>query len=90
MDEGVSEGLPSMQSTSNTGGHAEDDERYHDLLQLAARQVTSSKGHIDINLIAGCLSHTCLDNKCRRHVEKADMMYCNIKASSQTNVINFV
>ncbi|XP_057695517.1 zinc finger and BTB domain-containing protein 44 isoform X1 [Corythoichthys intestinalis] len=27
MDEGVSEALPSMQSTSNTGGHAEDDER---------------------------------------------------------------
>ncbi|XP_004537997.1 zinc finger and BTB domain-containing protein 44 isoform X1 [Maylandia zebra] len=27
MDEGVSEGLPSMQSTSNAGGHAEDDER---------------------------------------------------------------
>lgn len=33
MDEGVSEGLPSMQSTSNAGGHAEDDERYHDLLE---------------------------------------------------------
>lgn len=42
MDEGVSEGLPSMQSTSNAGGHAEDDERYHDLLQLAERQVTGS------------------------------------------------
>ncbi|KAM9853394.1 zinc finger and BTB domain-containing protein 44 [Aulostomus maculatus] len=27
MDEGVSEGLPSMQNTSNAGGHAEDDER---------------------------------------------------------------
>ncbi|XP_068601685.1 zinc finger and BTB domain-containing protein 44 [Brachionichthys hirsutus] len=27
MDEGVSDGLPSMQSTSNPGGHAEDDER---------------------------------------------------------------
>ncbi|KAF3847211.1 hypothetical protein F7725_020239 [Dissostichus mawsoni] len=26
MDEGVSEGLPSMQGTSNPGGHAEDDE----------------------------------------------------------------
>ncbi|XP_031139487.1 zinc finger and BTB domain-containing protein 44 isoform X1 [Sander lucioperca] len=37
MDEGVSEGLPSMQSTSNTGGHAEDDERYRDLFQLATR-----------------------------------------------------
>lgn len=43
----MSEGLPSMQSTSNTGGHAEDDERYHDLLQLAAGQVTSSKEYID-------------------------------------------
>lgn len=51
MDEGVSEGLPSMQSTSNTGGHAEDDERYHDLLQLAARRVNSSKEYIDMNLI---------------------------------------
>lgn len=58
MDEGVSEGLPSMQSTSNTGGHAEDDERY-DLLQLAARQVMSSKEYIDINLTTWCLSHTC-------------------------------
>ncbi|XP_078102988.1 zinc finger and BTB domain-containing protein 44 isoform X1 [Sander vitreus] len=37
MDEGVSEGLPSMQSTSNTGGHTEDDERYRGLFQLAAR-----------------------------------------------------
>lgn len=35
MDEGVSDGLPSMQGTSNAGGHADDDERY-DLLQLAA------------------------------------------------------
>lgn len=60
MDEGVSEGLPSMQSTSNTGGHAEDDERYHELLQLAVRQVISSKEYIDIKLITGCLSHTCL------------------------------
>lgn len=33
MDEGVSEGLPSMQGSSNTGGHAEDDERYPDLSQ---------------------------------------------------------
>lgn len=38
MDEGVSEGLPSMQSTSNAGGHAEDDERYRDLLKLAVNQ----------------------------------------------------
>lgn len=71
MDEGVSEGLPSMQSTSNTGGHAEDDERYLYLLQLAVRQVINSKGHVRINLIDGCLSHTCLDNKFRRHVEMA-------------------
>lgn len=27
IDEGVTEGLPSIQSTSNAGGHAEDDER---------------------------------------------------------------
>lgn len=33
MDEGVSEGLPSMQGSSNTGGHAEDDERYPNLSQ---------------------------------------------------------
>lgn len=69
MDEGVSEGLPSMQSTSNTGGHAEDDERYHDLLQLAATLVIRSKKYIDINLITGCLSHTCLGNTFKRHVE---------------------
>lgn len=28
MDEGMSEGLPSMQNAANSGGHAEDDERY--------------------------------------------------------------
>jgi len=28
MDEGVSEGLPSMQSAASAGGHGEDDERY--------------------------------------------------------------
>lgn len=43
MDEGVSEGLPSMQGTSNTGGHTEDDERYHDLLRLAYSRVIHSK-----------------------------------------------
>ncbi|XP_028275387.1 zinc finger and BTB domain-containing protein 44 isoform X1 [Parambassis ranga] len=44
MDEGVSEGLPSMQSTSNAGGHAEDDERlegiqypYHLYISPSAR-----------------------------------------------------
>ncbi|KAF3692584.1 Zinc finger and BTB domain-containing protein 44 [Channa argus] len=44
MDEGVSEGLPSMQSASNTGGHAEDDERlegiqypYHLYISPSAR-----------------------------------------------------
>nr|XP_046150382.1 zinc finger and BTB domain-containing protein 44-like isoform X2 [Oncorhynchus gorbuscha]XP_046150383.1 zinc finger and BTB domain-containing protein 44-like isoform X2 [Oncorhynchus gorbuscha] len=31
IDEGVTEGLPSMQSTSNAGGHAEDDERLESL-----------------------------------------------------------
>lgn len=71
MDEGVSEGLPSMQSTSNTGGHAEDDERY-DLLQLAARQVMSSKEYIDIKLTTWYLSHTCKDNKCRCCVEMSN------------------
>lgn len=55
----MSEGLPSMQSTSNAGGHAEDDERCHDLLQLAARQIIGSKEYIDLNLITGCLGHTC-------------------------------
>lgn len=43
VDEGVSEGLPSMQGTSNTGGHTEDDERYHDLLQLACCSVIHRK-----------------------------------------------
>ena len=65
MDEGVSEGLPSMQSTSNAGGHAEDDERYHDLLQLAVSQVIGSEEHIALNLIIECLVHTCLGNKFR-------------------------
>ncbi|XP_054459148.1 zinc finger and BTB domain-containing protein 44 isoform X1 [Anoplopoma fimbria] len=44
MDEGVSEGLPSMQGTSNTGGHGEDDERlegiqypYHLYISPSAR-----------------------------------------------------
>ncbi|XP_034024966.1 zinc finger and BTB domain-containing protein 44 isoform X2 [Thalassophryne amazonica] len=44
MDEGVSEGLPSMQSTSNPGGHGEDDERlegiqypYHLYISPSAR-----------------------------------------------------
>ncbi|XP_030251453.1 zinc finger and BTB domain-containing protein 44 isoform X1 [Sparus aurata] len=48
MDEGVSEGLPSMQSTSNTGGHAEDDERlegiqypYHLYISPSARPGTN-------------------------------------------------
>lgn len=72
MDEGVSEGLPLMQGTSNPGGHAEDDERYRDLFQLAARQVLSSKAYIDVELTTGSLRHTCLDNtlsgmlKCQR------------------------
>uniref|UniRef100_A0A3P9HWH4 Zinc finger and BTB domain-containing protein 44 n=1 Tax=Oryzias latipes TaxID=8090 RepID=A0A3P9HWH4_ORYLA len=44
MDEGVSEGLPSMQGTSNAGGHAEDDDRlegiqypYHLYISPSAR-----------------------------------------------------
>ncbi|XP_056139514.1 zinc finger and BTB domain-containing protein 44 [Lampris incognitus] len=44
MDEGVSEGLPSIQNTSNAGGHAEDDERlegiqypYHLYISPSAR-----------------------------------------------------
>ncbi|XP_041797026.1 zinc finger and BTB domain-containing protein 44 isoform X1 [Chelmon rostratus] len=48
MDEGVSEGLPSMQNTSNTGGHAEDDERlegiqypYHLYISPSARPGTN-------------------------------------------------
>ncbi|XP_075938095.1 zinc finger and BTB domain-containing protein 44 isoform X1 [Anarhichas minor] len=48
MDEGVSEGLPSMQSTSNTGGHGEDDERlegiqypYHLYISPSARPGTN-------------------------------------------------
>nr|XP_046244338.1 zinc finger and BTB domain-containing protein 44 isoform X1 [Scatophagus argus] len=48
MDEGVSEGLPSMQSTSNAGGHAEDDERlegiqypYHLYISPSARPGTN-------------------------------------------------
>ncbi|XP_026223562.1 zinc finger and BTB domain-containing protein 44 isoform X2 [Anabas testudineus] len=48
MDEGVSEGLPSMQSTSNTGGHTEDDERlegiqypYHLYISPSARPGTN-------------------------------------------------
>lgn len=43
----MSEGLPSMQSTSNTGGHTEDDERYLDVSQLAVIQVISSKQNTD-------------------------------------------
>uniref|UniRef100_A0A3Q4BUM5 Zinc finger and BTB domain-containing protein 44 n=1 Tax=Mola mola TaxID=94237 RepID=A0A3Q4BUM5_MOLML len=48
MDEGVSEGLPSMQGSSNTGGHAEDDERlegiqypYHLYISPSARPGTN-------------------------------------------------
>ncbi|KAM6932451.1 zinc finger and BTB domain-containing protein 44 isoform 1-T2 [Lycodopsis pacificus] len=48
MDEGVSEGLPSMQSASNTGGHGEDDERlegiqypYHLYISPSARPGTN-------------------------------------------------
>ncbi|XP_029373708.1 zinc finger and BTB domain-containing protein 44 isoform X2 [Echeneis naucrates] len=48
MDEGVSEGLPSMQSTSNAGGHGEDDERlegiqypYHLYISPSARPGTN-------------------------------------------------
>ncbi|XP_029302047.1 LOW QUALITY PROTEIN: zinc finger and BTB domain-containing protein 44 [Cottoperca gobio] len=48
MDEGVSEGLPSMQGTSNTGGHTEDDERlegiqypYHLYISPSARSGTN-------------------------------------------------
>ncbi|XP_061574695.1 zinc finger and BTB domain-containing protein 44 [Cololabis saira] len=48
MDEGVSEGLPSMQSTSSAGGHAEDDERlegiqypYHLYISPSARPGTN-------------------------------------------------
>ncbi|CAJ1066000.1 Hypothetical predicted protein [Xyrichtys novacula] len=48
MDEGVSEGLPSMQSSSTTGGHAEDDERlegiqypYHLYISPSARPGTN-------------------------------------------------
>ncbi|XP_029922626.1 zinc finger and BTB domain-containing protein 44 isoform X2 [Myripristis murdjan] len=48
MDEGVSEGLPSMQNTSNPGGHAEDDERlegiqypYHLYISPSARPGTN-------------------------------------------------
>ncbi|XP_058489889.1 zinc finger and BTB domain-containing protein 44 isoform X2 [Solea solea] len=48
MDEGVSEGLPSMQSTSNAGGHVEDDERlegiqypYHLYISPSARPGTN-------------------------------------------------
>ncbi|XP_053278480.1 zinc finger and BTB domain-containing protein 44 isoform X1 [Pleuronectes platessa] len=48
MDEGASEGLPSMQSTSNAGGHAEDDERldgiqypYHLYISPSARPGTN-------------------------------------------------
>ncbi|KAM3875426.1 zinc finger and BTB domain-containing protein 44 [Diretmus argenteus] len=48
MDEGVSESLPSMQSTSNAGGHAEDDERlegiqypYHLYISPSARPGTN-------------------------------------------------
>ncbi|XP_071397527.1 zinc finger and BTB domain-containing protein 44 [Centroberyx affinis] len=48
MDEGVSEGLPSMQNTSNAGGHAEDDERlegiqypYHLYISPSARPGTN-------------------------------------------------
>uniref|UniRef100_A0A8C8DLB0 Zinc finger and BTB domain-containing protein 44 n=1 Tax=Oryzias sinensis TaxID=183150 RepID=A0A8C8DLB0_9TELE len=48
MDEGVSEGLPSMQGTSNAGGHAEDDERlegiqypYHLYISPSARPGTN-------------------------------------------------
>lgn len=63
MDEGVSESLPSMQSTSNAGGHADDDERYQDLLQLEASKVVSTKENADLNLMSGCLGHTCVDNK---------------------------
>nr|XP_057936271.1 zinc finger and BTB domain-containing protein 44 isoform X2 [Doryrhamphus excisus] len=48
LDEGVSEGLPSMQSTSNAPGHAEDDERlegiqypYHLYISPSARPGTN-------------------------------------------------
>ncbi|XP_054650032.1 zinc finger and BTB domain-containing protein 44 isoform X2 [Dunckerocampus dactyliophorus] len=48
LDEGVSEGLPSMQSTSNAAGHAEDDERlegiqypYHLYISPSARPGTN-------------------------------------------------
>nr|XP_015807577.2 zinc finger and BTB domain-containing protein 44 isoform X1 [Nothobranchius furzeri] len=48
MDEGVSESLPSIQSTSNAGGHAEDDERlegiqypYHLYISPSARPGTN-------------------------------------------------
>lgn len=48
MDEGVSEALPSMQSTSSTGGHTEDDERlegiqypYHLYISPSARPGTN-------------------------------------------------
>lgn len=46
----MSEGLPSMQSTSNAGGHTEDDERYHNKLELAARPVISSKRATPVEL----------------------------------------
>lgn len=38
MDEGVSESLPTLQSTSNAGGHAEDDERYTACLSHSLEQ----------------------------------------------------
>lgn len=48
MDEGVSEGLPSMQSTANPGAHADDDERleslqypYHLYISPSARPGTN-------------------------------------------------
>ncbi|KAM3616553.1 uncharacterized protein V6R79_019734 [Siganus canaliculatus] len=48
MDEGVSESLPSIQSTSNAGGHADDDERlegiqypYHLYISPSARPGTN-------------------------------------------------
>ncbi|XP_061923864.1 zinc finger and BTB domain-containing protein 44 isoform X2 [Entelurus aequoreus] len=48
LDEGVSEGLPSLQGTSNAGGHAEDDERlegiqypYHLYISPSARPGTN-------------------------------------------------